>query len=119
MPFSRSRPRRPVTSGKIGVKTDLNSAFPKLTFIITSEDIFPDLDEIDEEITVEISFELIPTYEPEYNFEINVEALLAYGLTLSVIIGLLALSFTPGGQALVLQYLVAIGALSQTALGGA
>lgn len=108
-----------VTSGKIGVKTDLNSAFPKLTFIITSEDIFPDLDEIDEEITVEISFELIPTYEPEYNFEINVEALLAYGLTLSVIIGLLALSFTPGGQALVLQYLVAIGALSQTALGGA
>ena len=108
-----------ITSGKIGVKVDLTSAFPKLTFIITSEDILPDLDEIDEEITVEISFELIPTYEPEYNFEINVEALLAYGLTLSVIIGLLALSFTPGGQALVLQYLVAIGALSQTALGGA
>lgn len=108
-----------IKSGKIGIKTDLTSAFPKLTFIITSEDIFPDLEEIDEEITVEISFELIPTYEPEYNFEINVEELLAFGLTAATIIGLIALSLTPGGQALVVQYLVTIGVLSQAAVSGA
>lgn len=107
-----------ITSGKIGVKVDLTSAFPKLTFIITSEDILPDSDELDEEITVEISFELIPTYEPEYNFEINVEELLAFGLTTATIIGLMALAFTPGGQALVVQYLITIGVLSQATAGG-
>ena len=104
-----------ITLGKIGVKVNLTSAFPKLTFIITSKDILPDSDEIDKEITVEISFELIPTYEPEYNFEINVEELLVAGLTTATIIGLIALACTPGGQALVVQYLVTIGVLSQAA----
>ena len=78
----------------------------------------PDSDEIDEEITVEISFELIPTYEHEYNFEINVKELLVAELTTATIIGLIALAFTPGGQALVVQYLVTIAVLNQAAAVG-
>lgn len=105
-----------ITSGKIGIKTDLISSFPKLTFVITSEDIFPDSDTVNEEITVEISFELIPTPQPEYNYEINVEDLVSV-LSVAAIIGLIALMATPGGQALAVNYLIAIGVLAPSVAG--
>lgn len=36
-----------VTSGQIGVKVNLNGTYPKLTFVITTKDIFPDSAAVD------------------------------------------------------------------------
>lgn len=100
-----------VTSGQIGVKVDLNSVNPKLTFVITSDDIFPDSDSVDDEITVEISFEIIPTPSPEVNYELDLEVLAIGTLSVAAIIGLIALLSNPGTAPLVPEYLVALGVL--------
>lgn len=100
-----------VTSGQIGVKVDLNSVNPKLTFVITSDDIFPDSDSVDDEITIEISFEIIPTPSPEVNYELDLEVLAIGTLSVAAIIGLIALLSNPGTAPLVPEYLVALGVL--------
>lgn len=106
-----------VTSGQIGVKVDLNGTYPKLTFVITSDDIFPDSDSVNQEITIELSFELIPIPRPDSNYELDVEALLAAGVTVVAIIGLLGLMATPGGQVIVMEFLMSIGVLSPALAG--
>lgn len=111
-----------VTAGQIGIKVNLNGINPKLTFVITADDIFPDSGSINQEITIEICFELIPTPKPdlnsEYEFEINTDTLIKAGVSVATVITLIALSTTPAGQALVLKFLISIGILSPAVLAG-
>lgn len=63
-----------VTAGKIGFKFGVDEGYPKLTFIVTSDDIFPDSDSVDQKITVEISFKIIPfPLSSGSSYEINWE----------------------------------------------
>ena len=98
-----------VTSGQIGVKVNLNGTYPKLTFVITSDDIFPDSVSVDQEITVEISFEIIPTPTPDVDYELVLETLAISTLSVAAVIGLIALLSNPGTASLAPEYLIALG----------
>ncbi|MCR1961047.1 hypothetical protein CWE04_08080 [Thomasclavelia cocleata] len=98
-----------VTSGQIGVKVNLNGTYPKLTFVITSDDIFPDSVSVDQEITVEISFEIIPTPTPDVDYELVLETLAISALSVAAVIGLIALLSNPGTASLAPEYLIALG----------
>lgn len=45
-----------VTTGKIGMKLGVSEdGYPVYTFVVTTDDILPDSDSVDDEMTVEIS----------------------------------------------------------------
>ena len=74
-----------VTDGKIGFKFEADNDYPKLTFIVTSDDIFPDSDSVNQEITVEISFKIIPISPSGTSYEIDWVAVYSAGLTIAIL----------------------------------
>lgn len=101
-----------VTSGQIGVKVNLNGTYPKLTFVITTEDIFPDSAAVDQEITVEISFEIIPNPTPDVDYKLDKKTLANCALSVVAVIGLIAFLSNPGTAPLAPGYLTALGVLA-------
>lgn len=76
-----------VTTGKIGFKFEASDGYPKLTFIVTSSDIFPDSGSVNQEITVEISFKIIPnpSTPPEPSYEIDWVAVYQAGIAIAIL----------------------------------
>ena len=101
-----------VTSGQIGVKVNLNGTYPKLTFVITTEDIFPDSAAVDQEITVEISFEIIPNPTPDVDYKLDKTTLAKCALSVAAVIGLIAFLSNPGTAPLATEYLMALGVVA-------
>ena len=62
-----------VTSGQIGFKVELDEVYPKLSFVIGNEDIFSDTESVNEGITIEIRFIIIPKSSPDNDFEFDWE----------------------------------------------
>ncbi|MCI9629617.1 glycoside hydrolase domain-containing protein [Thomasclavelia cocleata] len=79
-----------ITSGQIGFKVELDEVFPKLSFIIGTEDIFPDTDSVNEGITIEIGFKIIPKPDINNNFEFNWELVENTSVSAGVILIILA-----------------------------
>ncbi len=79
-----------ITSGQIGFKVELDEVFPKLSFIIGTEDIFPDTDSVNEGITIEIGFKIIPKPDINNNFEFNWELVDNTSVSAGVILIILA-----------------------------
>lgn len=101
-----------VTSGQIGVKVNLNGTYPKLTFVITTDDIFPDSATVDQEITVEISFEIIPNPTPDVDYKLDSKTLTNLAISAAVFIGLIAFLSNPGTAPLAPGYLASLGVLA-------
>lgn len=101
-----------VTSGQIGVKVNLNGTYPKLTFVITTKDIFPDSAAVDQEITVEISFEIIPNPTPDVDYKLDKTTLAKCALSVAAVIGLIAFLSNPGTAPLATEYLMALGVVA-------
>lgn len=101
-----------VTSGQIGVKVNLNGTYPKLTFVITTDDIFPDSAAVDQEITVEISFEIIPNQTPDVDYKLDKKILANYALSVLAVIGLIAFLSNPGTAPLATEYLMVLGVVA-------
>lgn len=101
-----------VTSGQIGVKVNLNGTYPKLTFVITTEDIFPDSATVDQEITVEISFEIIPNPTPDVDYKLDKTTLAKCAISAAAVIVLIAFLSNPGTAPLAPGYLTALGVLA-------
>lgn len=101
-----------VTSGQIGVKVNLNGTYPKLTFVITTKDIFPDSAAVDQEITVEISFEIIPNPTPDVDYKLDKITLTKCALSVAAVIGLIAFLSNPGTAPLATEYLMALGVVA-------
>ena len=101
-----------VTSGQIGVKVNLNGTYPKLTFVITTKDIFPDSAAVDQEITVEISFEIIPNPTPDVDYKLDKITLAKCALSVAAVIGLIAFLSNPGTAPLATEYLMALGVVA-------
>lgn len=101
-----------VTSGQIGVKVNLNGTYPKLTFVITTKDIFPDSAAVDQEITVEISFEIIPNPTPDVDYKLDKITLAKCVLSVAAVIGLIAFLSNPGTAPLATEYLMALGVVA-------
>lgn len=101
-----------VTSGQIGVKVNLNGTYPKLTFIITTKDIFPDSAAVDQEITVEISFEIIPNPTPDVDYKLDKITLAKCALSVAAVVGLIAFLSNPGTAPLATEYLMALGVVA-------
>ena len=101
-----------VTSGQIGVKVNLNGTYPKLTFVITTDDIFPDSATVDQEITVEISFEIIPNPTPDVDYKLDSKTLTNLAISAAVVIGLIAFLSNPGTAPLAPGYLASLGVLA-------
>lgn len=101
-----------VTSGQIGVKVNLNGTYPKLTFVITTKDIFPDSAAVDQEITVEISFEIIPNPTPDVDYKLYKITLAKCALSVAAVIGLIAFLSNPGTAPLATEYLMALGVVA-------
>ena len=101
-----------VTSGQIGVKVNLNGTYPKLTFVITTEDIFPDSAAVDQEITVEISFEIIPNPTPDVDYKLDKTTLAKCAISAAAVIVLIAFLSNPGTAPLAPGCLTALGVLA-------
>lgn len=101
-----------VTSGQIGVKVNLNGTYPKLTFVITTKDIFPDSAAVDQEITVEISFEIIPNPTLDVDYKLDKITLAKCALSVAAVIGLIAFLSNPGTAPLATEYLMALGVVA-------
>ena len=101
-----------VTSGQIGVKVNLNGTYPKLTFVITTEDIFPDSAAVDQEITVEISFEIIPNPTPDVDYKLDKTTLAKCAISAAAVIVLIAFLSNPGPAPLAPGCLTALGVLA-------
>lgn len=101
-----------VTSGQIGVKVNLNGTYPKLTFVITTEDIFPDSAAVDQEITVEISFEIIPNPTPDVDYKLDSKTLTNLAISAAAVIVLIAFLSNPGTAPFAPEYLTALGVLA-------
>lgn len=101
-----------VTSGQIGVKVNLNGTYPKLTFVITTKDIFPDSAAVDQEITVEISFEIIPNPTPDVDYKLDKITLAKCALSVAAVVGLIAFLSNPGTAPLATEYLMALGVVA-------
>ena len=101
-----------VTSGQIGVKVNLNGTYPKLTFVITTEDIFPDSAAVDQEITVEISFEIIPNPTPDVDYKLDKTTLAKCAISAAAVIVLIAFLSNPGTVPLAPGCLTALGVLA-------
>lgn len=95
-----------ITAGKIGFKVEQEGGCPKLTFIVTSDDIFPDSGTVNQEITVEISYKIVPKPSSGNNYEIDWEKVKDFGLTVALL-GLIAV----GAYYLIPELLVGTGAL--------
>lgn len=95
-----------ITTGKIGFKLELDGTYPKFTLIFTSEDIFPESDSVDEEITVELSF----TIKPAPGYKVDPVKLAQVSASGIVIIILLTTGALLGPQlALLPEFLTAGG----------
>ena len=72
---------------KLGVSED---GYPVYTFVVTTDDILPDSDSVDDEMTVEISFKLIPTEssQPKYKIDWNRVAEVSVSVAAIVILSL-------------------------------
>lgn len=101
-----------VTSGQIGVKVNLNGTYPKLTFVITTEDIFLDSAAVDQEITVEISFEIIPNPTPDVDYKLDKTTLAKCAISAAAVIVLIAFLSNPGTAPLAPGCLTALGVLA-------
>lgn len=101
-----------VTSGQIGVKVNLNGTYPKLTFVITTEDIFPDSAAVDQEITVEISFEIIPNPTPDVDYKLDKTTLAKCAISAAAVIVLIAFLSNPGTAPLAPGCLTTLGVLA-------
>ncbi|WP_303195920.1 hypothetical protein [Thomasclavelia spiroformis] len=95
-----------ITAGNIGFKIEQEGGCPKLTFIVTSDDIFPDSDTVNQEITVEISYKIVPKPSSGNNYEIDWEKVRDFGLTIALL-GLIA----AGAYYLIPELLAGTGAL--------
>ena len=78
-----------ITVGNIGFKVEQEGGCPKLTFIVTSEDIVADSGTVNQEITVEISYKIVPNPSSGNNYEIDWEKVRNFGLTI-LILGIIA-----------------------------
>ena len=78
-----------ITVGNIGFKVEQEGECPKLTFIVTSEDIVADSGTVNQEITVEISYKIVPNPSSGNNYEIDWEKVRNFGLTI-LILGIIA-----------------------------
>ncbi|WP_455682851.1 glycoside hydrolase domain-containing protein [Thomasclavelia sp.] len=107
-----------ITSGQIGFKVELDEVYPKLSFVIGTEDIFPDTDSVNEGITIEISFKIIPRPSSEFDYELVIEALALSALSAAAVIGLIALLTNPTTTALAVKLLTSLGILQGTAALG-
>lgn len=95
-----------ITAGNIGFKIEQEGGCPKLTFIVTSDDIFPDSGTVNQEITVEISYKIVPKPSSGNNYEIDWEKVRDFGLTIALL-GLIA----AGAYYLIPELLAGTGAL--------
>ena len=73
--------------------------YPVYTFVVTTDDILPDSDSVDDEMTVEISFKLVPAIptdssQPKYKIDWNRVAEVGVSATLIVILSLAVASGT-------------------------
>lgn len=78
-----------ITAGNIGFKVEQEGGCPKLTFIVTSEDIVADSGTVNQEITVEISYKIVPNPSSGNNYEIDWEKVRNFGLTI-LVLGIIA-----------------------------
>ena len=79
-----------VTSGQIGFKVELDEVYPKLSFVIANEDIFPDTESVNEGITIEIGFKIIQKSSPDNDFEFNWELVEVADVSTGIILIILA-----------------------------
>ncbi len=79
--------------------------YPVYTFVVTTDDILPDSDSIDDEMTVEISFKLVPAIptdssQPKYKIDWNRVAEVSVSVAAIVI---LSLAFAGGTYLVAMQ----------------
>lgn len=95
-----------VTTGKIGMKLGVSEdGYPVYTFVVTTDDILPDSDSVDDEMTVEISFKLVPAIptessQPKYKIDWNRVAEVSVSVAAIVI---LSLAFAGGTYLVAMQ----------------
>lgn len=99
-----------VTTGEIGFKVENKEGYPKISLIVTTENIFHEDDALKQELTVEISFTIIPQPTEDYDYKIIPESLqnndtvknIGLGLAAIIVVGIVI--YLPG-------FLVTIGLL--------
>ena len=77
-----------ITSGNIGYSFNFSGVNPVFSIIVTTDDIFPESDAIDQEMGIKINFEVIPTGDGDKKYEFaeeNVNAIAVAGLTIVIL----------------------------------
>ena len=97
-----------ITNGNIGYSYDLLAVNPTFSFIVTTNDIFPESDVIDGTMGIKIDFEIVKTDDGAYSYEFVREIIDNIKAT-SVTMGVLALVLIPDGLTMIPALLESLG----------